>query len=81
MFLVSENQKAQSLKGKVFSEICMANRILFIFINDFLPGVCLITWRCIYNEFYLVLYFDKQIVPIRFPLNELYGMPVERQDI
>ncbi len=64
MFLVLEDQNTKSLKRKVFPEVCMPHRILFIFINNFLSVVCLITRSRSYNKLYLILHFDKQIISV-----------------
>lgn len=68
MFLVLKDQEAQPLQCEILTEIGMADGILLILLNDFLSIIRLISRSCIYNEFYLIFYFDKQVVPIRFSL-------------
>ena len=77
MFLVSKNQKTQPLQSEILSEVSVANGILFILFNDFLPVIRRITRSCIYNKFYLVFYFDKKFISVRFPFDKLYGMPYQ----
>lgn len=53
----------------------MADGILFILFNDFLPVIRLISRSRIYNEFYLVFHFDKKFIAVRLSFDKLYGMP------
>ena len=75
MFLVSKNQKTQPLQSEIFPEISVADGILFILFNDFLPVIRLISRSCIYNKFYLVFYFDKKFISVKLSFDKLYGMP------
>ena len=75
MSLVSKDQKTQPLQSEILSEIGMADGILFILFNDFLPVIRFISRSRIYNEFYLVFHFDKKFFPVRLSFDILYGMP------
>jgi len=55
----------------------VADGILFILFNDFLPVIRLISRSRIYNEFYLVFHFDKKFIAIRLSFDKLYGMPYQ----
>ena len=59
----------------VLSVIRMADGILFVLFNDFLPVIRLISRSRIYNEFYLVFHFGKKFISVRLSFDKLYGMP------
>jgi hypothetical protein len=52
----------------------MPNGILLVLFNDLLPIIRLVSWSCIYDEFDLILYFNKDFVPIRLPFDKLNRM-------
>ena len=74
MLLMPKNQQAQPLQCEILSEIGMSNSVLLVLFNDLLPVIRFVSWSCIYNEFYLILNFNQEFVPVRLPLDKLNGV-------
>ena len=53
----------------------MADGVLFVLLNDFLPVIGRIFGSGFYYQIYLVLNFDKQVISVRLSFDKLYGMP------
>ena len=49
----------------------MADCVLFVFFHNFLLIAYLIAGSCMDHKLYFILYFDQQIISIRFSFNVL----------
>ena len=55
----------------------MADGVLFVLRDDFLPVIGRIFGSGFYYQLYLVLNFDKQGISVRLSFDKLYGMPYQ----
>ena len=81
MFLVLEDQQAQSLESKVLAEVRMPDSILFVCFYYLLPIILLISRSRLNNEFHFVLNPDEKVVSVWLSLDEFYRVPHELHEI
>ena len=70
MFLVAKDQETESLQCKILSEVSMADRVLLVLFDDFLPVIVFIALSCIYHHLDLIFHLDEELVSVRFSLDK-----------